>query len=170
MKLTPQMIKKLNSRKWAKEMAKKILKRAVITKIALVLFCFTGIAKADMVNLAIISQIESHNNPLAYNQKTGASGMFQLMPCVVEEYNAWHKASKIEFKAVFSPVVARTVAEWYLTIRIPQMLKYYHKPITLENCLICYNAGIRAVVNGYLPEETEKYILKYKKIEKRGNK
>lgn len=119
---------------------------------------------AEEIDLKIIAQIESNNNPLAYNKRTGASGMYQLMPCVVEEYNARHTAPKIAFKAVFSPIVAQTIANWYLSIRIPQMLKHYGLKDTIENRLRAYNSGIGMLAKGRYPTETRNYVKKYKKL------
>jgi hypothetical protein len=136
----------------------------ILAIVVAILCCINWTFAQEEVNLDIIAQIESSNNPLAYNAKSGASGMFQLMPCVVEEYNAWHPASKIAFKAVFSPVVARSVAKWYLDTRIPQMLRFYGISDTLENRLWAYNAGIGRVVKGIMPQETKNYIAKYHKL------
>jgi len=52
-----------------------------------------------------------------------------------------------------------------LNERIPQMIRHYKKEVTVENCLIAYNAGIKYVAEGRrLPRETEDYIKKYKRL------
>lgn len=141
------------------------MKTLILISLILLAGCDRDPVYAEEVNLDIISQIESNGNPLAYNKRTGASGEFQIMPCVVEEYNARHKASRIAFKAVFNPVVARTVANWYLSVRIPQMLRYYGLPNTLENRLRAYNSGIGTLVKGRYPQETRDYVKKYHRLE-----
>ena len=121
---------------------------------------------ADIINLDIIKQIESSNNPLAYNKTTKATGLYQITPICLREYNNYNKADYI-LSDMYNPVLCYKVAEWYLNKRIPQMLKYYNKPITLEAVLISYNAGIAYVVyNKPLPEETKNYIRKYKQIKR----
>lgn len=121
------------------------------------------------VDLAIIAKIESNNNPLAYNPISHARGMYQITPICLKEYNAWHPTSKIAYNALFSPVVAQTVAEWYLGIRIPQMLRFYNISDTLENRLFAYNAGIGKVIKNQMPIETKNYIKKYKQLMEKIN-
>jgi soluble lytic murein transglycosylase-like protein len=60
----------------------------------------------------------------------------------------------------------KKVAVWYLTRRIPQMLRAKGKPVTVENILIAYNAGIGRVVKGIKPSETRQYLKKYQKLAK----
>ena len=122
----------------------------------------------EMVDMSIIAIIESNNNPLAYNRKSGARGMYQITEICLKDYNAWHPTAKMPVNALFKPVEARKVAEWYLSIRIPQMLRYYGLNDTLENRLICNNAGIGNLVKGIIPKETRNYILKYIGIAKRN--
>ena len=48
--------------------------------------------------------------------------------------------------------------------RIPRMIHAYHKPLTVQNILVAYNAGISYVrYDKLLPLETINYINKYKK-------
>ncbi|MFA5340446.1 MAG: lytic transglycosylase domain-containing protein [Clostridia bacterium] len=143
-----------------------IISIIVATIVIIAVGIWWSVAHADVINMDAIAQIESSGNPLAYNRQSGASGLYQLMPCVVADYNACHPASKIAFKAVFSPVVARTVAEWYLAIKIPQYLRHYGKPVTVENIIWAYSAGIGNVVKGRMPEETKQYLAKYARLQK----
>jgi hypothetical protein len=114
----------------------------------------------DIVNLKIIAKIESNFNPLAYNPKTQAIGLYQITPIVLQEYNQFNKTNYTK-KDVFNPIINEKIARWYLFMRIPQMLKYYKKEVNLRNILVAYNAGIKAVVKGYIPKETREYLRKY---------
>ena len=121
---------------------------------------FASLSFAQEVDLKIIAKIESAFNPLAYNPKTQAIGLYQITPIVLREYNQFNKTNYTK-KDVFNPVINEKIARWYLFVRIPQMLKYYKKEVNLRNIIIAYNAGIRAVVKGYLPKETREYLRKY---------
>ena len=119
-------------------------------------------ARAEVVDLNTIKQIESAGNPLAVS-RTGAVGLYQIMPCVLSEYNQFNKSNHSR-PDLFNPAVNEKIAKWYLEVRIPQMLKHYGKAITTTNCITAYNAGIRAVVKGYLPKETANYLQKYARL------
>ena len=119
-------------------------------------------ARAEVVDLNTIKQIESAGNPLAVS-RTGAIGLYQIMPCVLAEYNLYNKVN-LQRVDLFNPLVNEQIAKWYLTKRIPQMLRHYGKAITTTNCITAYNAGIRAVVKGYLPRETANYLQKYARL------
>jgi hypothetical protein len=59
-----------------------------------------------------------------------------------------------------------------MNTRIPQMLKAYKIPDTIDNRLISYNAGIKVCKDYHrgkikrLPRETVNYITKYHKLER----
>lgn len=117
--------------------------------------------KQGYINMQVLAKIESSKNPLAYNKRTGARGLFQITkPCLLEfnEYN--HK--NYTLNQLYNPSINYEVAFWYINTRIPQMLKYYQKEVTIRNILICYNAGISYVVeNKELKKETKNYLKKY---------
>lgn len=115
------------------------------------------------IDLRVIAQIESSNNPKAYNKRTRATGLYQITPICLKDYNQSHK---VEYSLIdmYDPKKARIVASWYLGKRIPQMLKHYKQPITIDTILWAYNAGIGLVVKGILPVETQNYIAKYERI------
>jgi len=115
------------------------------------------------IDLNVIAQIESGNNPEAYNEKTKATGLFQITPICLEEYNEMNNED-IHPDDLYNPIVNTIIASWYLSKRIPEMLKHYDIPVTVETVLWAYNAGIRKVVNGIMPIETVNYIAKYKSI------
>lgn len=137
--------------------------RKYVLVVLSLLFCST--AFAETINLDAIKQIESKSNRWAYNKNSQARGLYQITPVVLDEYN--HLGPEYDFRHfqendLFIPSVNERIASWYLRERIPQMLRYYKKPETVENILISYNAGINYVVSGNpLPLETLSYIQKY---------
>lgn len=123
-----------------------------------------NVARAEMIDLSIIAEIESNNNPLAYNRKSNARGLFQVTEICLKDYNQIH-STYWQPKDLFNPTLNTTIARWYLTVRIPRFLNNYHKSVTIENILICYNAGISWVIyDGNLPRETRQYIEKHKRL------
>jgi soluble lytic murein transglycosylase-like protein len=121
--------------------------------------------KAELINLTAIAKIESNNNPLAVS-KAGAVGLYQLMPCVLQDYNKYKKTS-YTLKNLYNPLINKKIASWYLNDRIPKMLKYYLKKVSIKNVLWAYNAGIGNVVKNKLPIETKNYLIKYDKLTKK---
>jgi len=109
-----------------------------------------------------IMMIESSGNPKAYNKKSQARGLYQITPIVLREWNQYHPRMKFKDNDLFNKQVNTHIAKWYLTKRIPQMLKVYKLPLTIENILISYNAGISKTIKGKIPKETQEYINKYK--------
>lgn len=146
--------------------------KIVLALMAGMLLLFGGLASAEeavddgllyRVSMDIIKKIESGGNPAAYNRSSKAKGLYQITPIVLLEYNQYHPWDIIGDDEIFLPDRNEKVAKWYLFKRIPQMLVYYGKPVTVRNVLICYNAGISYVVkNKELPEETYGYIQKYR--------
>lgn len=134
----------------------------VIEALIFALLLSFGVIAQPQVNLEAVKTIESNGNPHAVSH-AGAVGLFQVMPVTLEEYNNFHLAT-YERKDLFNPEVNRKIAEWYLSDRIPDMLKYYDKAVTTRNILWAYNAGIGRLVDGVLPEETKNYIAKYRRL------
>lgn len=135
--------------------------KIIILILSLFIFSF---CYAEEINLSKIRQIESKNNFFAYNFKSKAIGLYQITPIVLQEYNKFNSLNIVSYQ-LFYPIINEQIAIWYLNKRIPQMLKYFNKPITVRNVLICYNAGILYVVgNKSLPKETINYIKKYNAI------
>lgn len=113
------------------------------------------------IDMLTIGHIESGNNPSAYNARTHATGIFQVTPICLLDYNNFTR-STYRMEDMFDKDNCYVVASWYLNKRIPQMLRYYKKPVTVENILIAYNAGINYVVKSLpLPRETRNYLKKY---------
>lgn len=127
-------------------------------------FCF-GAEGVD-VDLDIIIDCESSGNAEAVSP-AGAIGLCQIMPGkfgAMAEWNKFHSNEQYTKQDLFNPQVSMRIAYWMLHERIPAMIKAYKKPVTLENVLISYNAGIAYVKNDWnLPKETIDYIAKYKR-------
>lgn len=142
------------------KLSKFYLIATLITSFILLLAVFAFASEIDMHK---IMMIESSGNPKAYNKNSEASGLFQITPICLKEYNNYHPSRTYRMSDMFNESANREVATWYLTKRIPQMLRYYKKPVTVNNILISYNAGIGYVVSGgKLPKETVNYIKKYR--------
>jgi hypothetical protein len=125
-----------------------------------------GTAQSDeIVDMDKIFQIESSGNPKAHNIREDARGLGQIRKGVLVEWNLRHKNDKHTKSDLFNPEINRKISTWYMEKRIPEMLKVYKKPDTLENRIISYNAGIKFVKNNLaIPSTTRKYIQKYKSL------
>jgi len=119
------------------------------------------------IDLDAVKQIESSGDPLAYNSKSEARGLYQITPICLREWNQYHIYSYFEPEDLFDPMVNYRIAYWYIKERIPQMLRYYDLNVNDHNILWAYNAGISRVREGFIPKETSKYIKKYKRIARR---
>jgi hypothetical protein len=122
---------------------------------------FVAIAGAE-VDLDRIAQIESSGNPLAWRKADDSRGLYQITPICLEEYNNFHPGAGYSMDDLWNVSISNEIADWYLNVRIPQMIKHYEKPVTIENVLIAYNAGIWYVKTGKpIPEITKQYLKKY---------
>jgi len=137
-----------------------------------IILCLTvaEAAAALEVDMYVIAQIESSGNSQAYNEGSGAIGLCQITAIVAQEYRELVDAS-FEDSKLWDPVVNKHVGDWYMNIRIPRMLKYFHIKDTLHNRLRAYNWGIgnlvkyhRAVGLYRMPKETSRYIIKYEEL------
>ena len=112
-----------------------------------------------MVNMRSIASIESSGNSRAYNAKSGARGLYQITPICLKDYLQYHNES-ITLDNLFEVSVNEKVAQWYMNIRIPQLLRHYGYTDSVENRLIAYNCGI-SCIGKKLPAETRDYVKKY---------
>ena len=112
------------------------------------------------IDLNVIAQIESSGNAAAVGDGGKALGKFQLHQDVVVEYNRFHN-TRYSHRIALDSTISSKIAHWYLHKRIPQMLRHFKKPVTTENVLIAYNAGILNAVRGRIPTTTKKYLTKY---------
>ena len=115
---------------------------------------------ADEIDMSIIAQIESSNNPDAYNVLSKATGLYGITPVCLLDYNNYHKR-KYSISEMFVPKKGYSVASWYMNTRIPQLLKHYGYEDTIDNRLIAYNWGI-SNTSKPLCKETRNYIRKYR--------
>lgn len=122
------------------------------------------------INMDKIKAIESGGEiepQYAYNKKTGATGAYQILPGkygALADWNAMNPYEQYSDQHLFDPNVNYKIANWYMNIRIPQMLKAVKLPDTEDNRLWAYNAGVGNVKAGKLPKETVGYIQKYRRI------
>jgi len=108
--------------------------------------------------LDALIQVESNWNTNAVNTKSGATGLGQITPPALNDFNTLNK-EKYTMEDMKDPQKNMRVTNWYLYDRIPQMLKHYNIPLTLQNILASYNFGIGNVKKGKaFPEETQNYI------------
>ena len=121
------------------------------------------------VDMNKIYMIESSMNPNALNEKSQARGLGQITPIVLKEWNNFNPKNTYTDDQLFNPEINRQISSWYMNKRIPQMLRHFKIPDTVDNRLATYNWGIGRVKQWYsqgaesnrLPTETINYINKY---------
>jgi hypothetical protein len=115
---------------------------------------------SEPIDMNRIYQIESSNNPKAYNKKSKAVGLGQITPIVLKEWNNFNKKDKLTTSDLYDSETNKKVSSWYMNKRIPQMLKALKIEDTTRNRLIAYNWGV-GNIGKKLPKETEDYLKKY---------
>jgi len=96
--------------------------------------------------------------------------LYQISEICLEDFNQINKTN-YEPDDLFDPLVNEMIASWYFK-RLKQLLNFYNIPVSLTTILASYNWGIGNVVEWYrdrarfeeLPEETRRYIEKYKEL------
>ena len=126
--------------------------------------------KKFVVDINKIIKIESGGDLTAENKKSGARGLCQIIE------PTWGECTRLMGKDwswadAFDGEKNRAVGNFYMNIRIPQMLKYYKIPDTIKIRLACYDWGIGNVKRAYdkynagflefAPQETKDYVKKY---------
>lgn len=139
------------------------------TLLMIYLFSVTRAQAAEiMIDMHAISAIESTHNPKARNTDLDGQvsrGLYQIRPDTLTDWNDAHPREKYKTRDLYDPVLNRRIAHWYLTKRIPEMLRAYRKPVTLRNVIVCYNAGIKYVRHGLpIPHKTKTYLKKYDRL------
>lgn len=134
--------------------------------IAVFVLIFHSQAYGISIRMDAIKSIESSDNPSAYNKSSGARGLYQITPICLKEWNNFHKKEQYTPKQLFDGNINEKIAKWYIEVRIPQMLRYYKKDVSIENIIWAYNAGIGYVVKDIKPSETVDYIEKYRRLVK----
>lgn len=138
------------------------MRTLIITVLLLTLTTGVAMAQPLTININAIIQIESSGNPTAYNEKEIAIGLMQIRPCVVQEWNKAHPDDRHAIEDMFIPRLNVKVGTWYLEHRIPEMIRAYRRPDTIENRIIAWNAGIKYVKDHLeIPNSTRKYIARY---------
>lgn len=131
----------------------------------LMMLCFMGKAHAEDINMDVIADIESSNEPLAKNGDH--IGMYQISPGVLRDYNNHHDEYKMD--DMYIEGLSYMVATWYFNEEIPSYLTEYNIPDTTTSRIICWNWGIGHLRKWFksgshwnrLPKETRNYIKKY---------
>ena len=122
-------------------------------------------AQGEAIDLDRIIAIESGGKAHvdSFRGAKFGRGLCQVSEVCLTEYNdlTGHNYSPSD---LYKPEINKAVAKYYLEVRIPQMLRHYKKPVTIDNILWAYNAGIGNVVKNRLPLETKNYIAKYKGV------
>lgn len=121
-----------------------------------------AIAQDVKIDLNAIAQIESGGNPKAFNARSGARGLFQITDICRRDYNINAHQVKYDKQDLMRPEVSRRIADWYMNVRIPQLLKAFNLLDTVETRLLAYNGGIRNVKNPH--DESVEYVEKYRDI------
>lgn len=142
-----------------------ILSWAILIAIVVLFLQQCTPARAEEINMDAIMQIESSGNAFAVNKADDSVGLYQITPILLKEYNTFNKTSYAR-EDLFDASINYKISSWYLTKRIPQMLKHYGKPVTLRNKIIAYNCGIKCVIDDRTPEITKQYLVKYARLTK----
>ena len=112
---------------------------------------------------------------MAYNEKTQATGLYQITPVCLADFRQnhdlevpkWHRINRLTMQDMFDSYFNWLVASWYLERRIPEIFKAYRIEDTVENRLIAYSWGI-SNLRKYLkdekklPKSVKSYLRKYK--------
>lgn len=114
-------------------------------------------------NPLIIKVIESNGNTKSVSFKD-AIGIMQITKVCLNDYNLINKTNYSQ-NDLFIKEINIEIANWYLTERIPSLLKEHNIKVNVMNILICYNAGILECIKfqstKHLNLETQNYINKY---------
>jgi uncharacterized protein with PIN domain len=115
---------------------------------------FTAIVLSGVSLITAIIEIESGNNPNAYNKIENAVGVLQIRPIMVREVNRVLKLQRNPIRYTLSDRWNREKSiEMFKVIR-----NYHFKDASNEKIARCWNGGLR----GYLKKSTEKYWAKIK--------
>ena len=159
-----------------------------ICYILIVLFLLGGLVYGEEIDINRIIKIESNGDPNAFNKKSGATGLMQITPICLMEWNNKIGMFGTGYRNNHAKTLGQLVivydnhynigdmynggknirvGSWYINERIPQMLKAYGIEDSVEARLACYNWGIgnyRKYLKGEkkMPKETRDYIRKYK--------
>lgn len=131
-----------------------------VIAIIIALFCpsFTKKAHADMINVKAIAQMESSGNPLARNGSH--YGLCQIGMAVLKDYNKAHKTA-LQINDLYNSELNMKIAEWYLEVEIPRMLRHFNLEDTAENRITAWRLGVGSVLNG---KKATRYFNRYSQL------
>ena len=122
------------------------------------------------IDTGIIIEIESGGNSQAFNKASGAIGLMQITPIVVDEYNQVTASYPgVNLDDLYDSFWNRYIGEWF----IERIKTHYLKGKgTVDDVLVCYSWGYgrwrkwnaAGRVWGQLPRETRNYIFKYRRL------
>lgn len=117
------------------------------------------------IDISKINQIESSGIGDRIGDNGKAFGINQIHLPVLQEFNQ-HTGNSFTQDDLMHVGKNNQVADWYYNKRIPQMLKAYKIPDSVENRISAYNYGIGNTVKSFrqklqLPKTTKEYIRKY---------
>ncbi len=140
-------------------------------------------AFAHPVNMKILAEIESSNNPKAHNKKSGARGLYQITPLVLKQYNESNPMHDYHLD-IKNPIVFmdhQLKPDELFDESINYFVAYFYldwlsqRCDTVDEILIAWNWGIAHLrnwkhnpFNGVsgpsleeLPRETQDFLRKY---------
>lgn len=127
-------------------------------------FCNNSVNKVNTTFLKALAQVESSNNPRAYNVSERAIGIYQIRKLYfIDALKFNPQLKKYKHKDCYRPAVARLVVTSYLTKYAPSG-KY-------EDMARCHNGGLNwKKATGQKKKNLDKYWLKIKKeLSKQSN-
>ncbi len=134
-----------------------------------------------ILNINNFIQIESSGHSWAYNKGSGARGLMQIVPTVLDEWNHHHPSQKYEIDDLFNSEINIEIGTWYLDRIKNHYLPHYGLKDSIENIITAYNWGIGNLRNTreerdkdrrnggegefHIPSGTIKYIRRYKEMQ-----
>lgn len=119
------------------------------------------------IDVRAIAELESGNNPLAYNAIEGAYGAHQIRRAALFDYNTAGPGRNraLSLHDMYDDFLSEHVCDWYVNTAIPKYLYYYNIADTIDNRLIAYNMGVGALAQGRkVPALTRAYVNAYKEL------
>lgn len=117
---------------------------------------------AGMIDLDKIAMIESSGNPRAHNKRDDSRGLYQITKIALQDFNNMNPREQYTMDDLWNPAINERIARWMFEKRLPQLIRHFKKPVTIENLIISFNAGISYVAHGkQIPPVTRLYLKKY---------
>ncbi len=116
------------------------------------------------IDLHVIAQIESSGNPNAYNPSSKATGLYQITPICLKDFNLNARSGHFSLEEMKDPNKAKIVASWYFFKRLPGLIQHLGYESNEETLLIGYNCGPKCVKRQKLPKQTQDYLKKYRRL------